>query len=375
MNKYKMKKDTQNFIKEEYEKCIGCKKCMKGCPMLAEFCENPKQLLHELSASSELDKRIPYSCMLCGYCEEVCPKSVSFKKICFKLREDLDAVWKSNPPKDLNLKGVKMHQSLSFSPLFSKALKTSKNTVFFPGCALMSMKPEIVKKVNSYLNEKMDGCSLMTHCCGKPTRYMGQKEKFQDNIENIQRELESKHVKVLIAGCLNCYISLKESLKDIEVLSLWPVLNSLEIGKERKSDLVDLDLVPALHDPCPTREYDEIHQSVRDILSDMKIKYCEMEFNKRETLCCGAGAMVSVAQKDISDRHTKRRCNQAKTDYIITYCQECTDTFKRYGKKSFHILDILFSDFKDLDFQEIKLSTKWKNRFLLSNGRKYEKDQ
>lgn len=370
MEKYNMTEETAEFTAQESEKCIGCKKCMVGCPMLDKFCENPKELLDELYIEKQFSKELPYSCMLCGYCEEVCPVDVSFNELFFRCREDLEQLSGGKLPKDLNLRGVELHQRLSFSKLFSKSLKNDKSTVFFPGCALMGAKSSEVLKVNSYLDAKLNGCDIMTHCCGKPTRYMGKDEKFKGNIEKIQSELNKTGVKTVVAGCINCYKTLDESLENVEVKSLWTVLDELEVVEDLGLDYSSLAIDPTIHDPCPSRTDEDIHESVRSILTKMGIGYHEMDLNKRETLCCGAGAMVSISQKDIAESHMKRRCGESKSKQIVTYCQECTESFKKQGMESVHILDFLFGDYSGLSFEESKLIAKWANRFALSNWKR-----
>lgn len=370
VEKYKMREKTEAFTGQENEKCIGCRKCMVGCPMLDKFCENPKDLLETLSKEKEFSKELPYSCMICGYCEEVCPVDVSFNDIFFAYRKDLEHGCKGNLPKELNLGGVEFHQNLSFSKLFSKRLKKDKATVFFPGCALMGAKSREVLKVNSYLDKKLDGCEIMTHCCGKPTKYMGKDDKFNLNIDKIQSELDKKGIVTVVAGCINCYKTLQESLENVEVKSLWTVLDENGVVEDLGLDYSELGIMPTVHDPCPSRDNDDIHMATRNILTEMGISYHEMDLNKRETLCCGAGAMVSISQKEIADSHMKRRCSESKSDQIVTYCQECTESFKKQGVEAIHILELLFGDYDSLDFKESKLIAKWGKRFVLSNWKR-----
>ena len=73
--------------------------------------------------------------------------------------------------------------------------------------------------------------------------------------------------------------------------------------------------------------------------------------------------MVPTTQPPIGQAHMKRRANEAHTDYILTYCQECVESMRRGGKKSFHILDLLFDeDFLNIPQENQAALSSWKNR-------------
>ena len=91
--------------------------------------------------------------------------------------------------KDIGYNSVKIHQTNSFSPVFSKSF-LNKNTkkLFFPGCSLSSYSPEIVLKTYEYLKENISDLSIAFKCCGKPTLSMGDVDKFKiyySQVENL----------------------------------------------------------------------------------------------------------------------------------------------------------------------------------------------
>lgn len=365
----KISDKTMKRIIEEEEKCIGCNLCMKGCPMLERFCDSPKKLLNKLKNSESFGYVLPYSCMLCGYCTKVCPKKVDLKSLFLEFRRDVVKENNGKVPKELNTKGVDLHQKLSFSNLFTSDIQNlNSDIIFFPGCGLISYSPKLVEKTYSYLRDKIQGIGIYTKCCGKPTGFLGKDEKFKEYYSILEREFEEKNVKRIIAGCQNCFMTIGNNSKNIEVISLWEVLAKVGIPEEKIGMGKTIDREFTIHDPCPTRDVDIIHSSVRKIIDDLGFDLEEMKHNKGNTLCCGSGGMVSVTQSHIANTHTIRRAQEAKTEYIITYCQECVESMRRGGKKSYHILDLLFNEeLENMKQENQDLMTKWANRYRGKN--------
>ncbi len=98
-----MKISQKNMDTLKKQKCIGCNKCMKGCPMLDRFCDSPRDLLKELSETGVFDCNLPYSCMLCGYCRQVCPVDVDLNSLFLNLRRDVVEEYNGKLPKNLHL--------------------------------------------------------------------------------------------------------------------------------------------------------------------------------------------------------------------------------------------------------------------------------
>lgn len=361
----KISDKTMKLIKVEQEKCVGCNVCMNGCPMLDKYCDSPKYLLKELLETDAFDYKLPYSCMLCGYCTKVCPKGVDLKQLFLELRRDVVNESKGRLPKDLSTTAVDLHQKLSFSKLFTSDIKNlQSDTIFFPGCALMSYSPEVVRNTYNYLRKKIPGIGIYNKCCGKPTNYMGKEKKFHEYFSLIENEFQNKDVNRVITGCQNCFMTISDNSKTVEVVSLWEVLSSVGIPKDKIGVGENIEYEFSIHDPCPTRNVDVIHESIRDIIAQLGLKSKEMKYNRGKTLCCGSGGMVSVTQSHIAKAHTERRANEASTDYIITYCQECVESMRRGGKTSFHILDLLFNEgFRNMEQKNRTLVEKWINRY------------
>lgn len=368
MEKINIEKRILDRINIEYEKCIGCKLCMKGCPMLDKFCDSPKELLGELVVEGKVDYKLPYSCLLCGYCTKVCPKDVDLKKIFFQLRNNIVRESNGEPPKELGYASIKFHQKNSFSKLFStdiKGLKNGTDIIFFPGCSLMGYSPEIVEKTYEYLKDNIPGIGIYIKCCGKPTLFMGDEKRFNKYYAIIEEDFERNNVKRIITACPNCFNTIKDTSKDIEVMSLWDVISDIGVPKSIKKKGNNVNISFSIHDPCPTRDETKTHNSIRNILDEIGLQYKESEFSREKTLCCGAGGMVFLASQDIATGQMKDRATELEEEHIITYCEECVQSMKTGGKKSFHVLDLLFHEkiYESFSQKDVSFIGKWINRY------------
>lgn len=108
------------------QNCTECKRCMGDCPFLQAYCQSPKTLFQQILAteSTQLDAKIPYSCLLCGHCTFVCPQHLALNDAFLSIRQDLMKEQKL-PLK--SLKSVLFHQKFSTSRLFTTVHKESKS--------------------------------------------------------------------------------------------------------------------------------------------------------------------------------------------------------------------------------------------------------
>lgn len=361
MKKYYFDDELRSLVEKEEAKCIGCKVCMRGCSMLDEFTSNPKQMLEDLSAQGYFYRDMAYSCMLCGYCEKVCPKGVSLKDIFFKMRKTYVGEHKGNIEKDLGAWGTNFHQDLVFSKVFSDPISGSGSDIcFFPGCALVADSPLLVKRVYSYLKDIYPQISLWNTCCGKPTNYLGREDKFRERIESIQDHYRSKGIKKIITACMNCTITFEETCPDLEVIPIYKILaENFPNGASGKFSQ-DKPRVN-VHDPCPARYDDKLLDDARTIIGNLGFEIEELEFSRNKTICCSSGGMVWQTAQPIAAKHKARR--EAEGDGpLVTYCKECE---KRLGenRKTDHLLDLVFLDKEEVFSQhENSLVGSWLNR-------------
>ncbi|MBI9012880.1 MAG: (Fe-S)-binding protein [Clostridiales bacterium] len=335
-------KSQQKSI-EIIDNCIECGKCVMNCEMLKTYTTSPKVLFNQ-----SMDNEIPFSCQLCDHCLSVCPKEIDLKSAFFSMRQDAQNQMK------IKTTAVDFHQKTSFSSFISSKVKPNKK-VFFPGCSLAAHDPEMVMRLYNYIKD--DDMSIWTSCCGNPTYTLGKKNEYTRQLSQLKQVFHYKGITEVIVACQNCYKMFKEHT-NLKVTSVFEILNDLPLAV--KSIEIDKSLV--LHDPCPTRKYDIIHDSVRQLLDKLSIEYTEYEYNRTFTQCCGSGAMVGVTNISITKKQAKQRALQSKSDAIITYCQECVETLGK-EKETLHLLDLLFNN--GIKKNSTHTFKKWTNRRLI----------
>ena len=104
--------------------------------------------------------------------------------------------------------------------------------------------------------------------------------------------------------------------------------------------------VLSIHDACTTRYNSKIQNSIRNIAQSLGYQIEELKDTKEKTKCCGYGGLVYYANREQSDEFAKDRVSESKNDLLV-YCANCKDLFVDAGKRTYHILDLIFAE--DMD--------------------------
>lgn len=372
---------NENILKKSKyiaDECIGktmengkdiCKKCIHDCEMLDKYVDTPGSFFKQVFNKEETDVMVPFSCTMCDKCLEVCPKDLDLSTVFMEMRKEMV---KDNNGK-VPLKGyggTDFHQKMSFSSLMNTTKKSSvvnkRKLAFMPGCSLPSYRPDLVESILLHIKEREPNMDTVLKCCGKPTELIGQEELFKKRYGTLENEFEKLETDEVIVACQNCYRVLKNNSK-LKVKSLWTYLqeiglpeNSIGIGKNS-------DLIFSIHDSCPTRNEVDMHSSVRWIMNKLGYKVEEMENVGTKTKCCGVGGMIGSGNPSLSKTMIEKRCSEAKSDNIVSYCASCTNAMAIGGKNSYHLLELVFEDtlYKGMDGKKSSSGglKYWTNRY------------
>lgn len=339
----------------EAARCLQCecKECVKVCPYLEKFKAYPKKYVREIHnnatvvAGAHKANNLINGCSLCGLCEEVCPENFSMQDLCLTAREEMVlAGYMPQSTHEFALQDMEFSKSNKFF-LARHAPDTIKSRyVFYPGCQLAATSPDQVREVYNYLRTSLEGgVGLILDCCSAPTYWGGRIARTDENMAAFENTWSELGKPSIILACSSCYFMFKKHLPDLDILSLWEVLekdDSLVCNQDSRSGPL------AIHDPCTTRHEGHIQKSVRALMNRYQIQTEEFALSKEKTTCCGFGGLMQNAQPDLAKDVITQRANESTLDYI-TYCSMCRDSMAMVGKRAVHLLDLFFPTPGDVD--------------------------
>lgn len=332
--------DCSAAIQDFADSCIRCGLCARtdcgnfgnGEPNLGEICEL-------LLSGDETYEYFPFTCALCNRCTVNCPASLHASEATKPLRAMLLA-------KKPELRPVyrKFRTDLKYN-LFS-ALKArnegdiknvtyvegeadlggeADHTAFFPGCALYAYAPELTSKVSKWLRDEKIAARTLFICCGATFYDVGFFNEYEEYRQRVRAYLKELGIKHLIVSCPHCNHLLPEILEGtgIDIIKLPELL--VEHGK-----LSELPEDISFHDACYDRDSGAFANAARALFPQATIK--SMNHERRETLCCGGGGMVSMYAPDYCTYRRNQRLAEIDTvgaDRVFSTCFSCVNSLQR----------------------------------------------
>ncbi len=214
---------------------------------------------------------------------------------------------------------------------------------FIAGCALSSYNPQLVLKTIEHLKTVYPDLSVIQKCCGKPTKAIGQDEKFHERFDGLTKDLQDCDVDEVIVACQSCMKTMSLN-PNVKVTSLWSLFPQIGLPKALVGKAKGSDMVFSMHDSCSVRPYKDIHDGIRWIMDQLGYTYVEPEKTREFTRCCGFGGMVVPANPDIAKRVMERRVGDFPTNAVVTYCAACRQSMLMGGAEAWHILDLVYGD-------------------------------
>lgn len=279
-------------------------------------------------------------CAICTRCTAFCPTEVSVAAVMRAWRrlfaltgvlrvEDSKSVAVDNEWHIFSVYRAVYGIAYGDLPLLSSIQPGAADTLFFPGCSLVSYAPDLTRCVCRWLSQQGISYALSDSCCGSPLNSAGLVDRAERMKESLQEQIRRVGIKRVVTVCAGCGEELHATFdEDIEIVPLPRLL--VEAGEKiSTSGRTGLDASAryALFDSCHDRG-GEHGKALRTLLSAYPL--VELAHQGRDTLCCGAGGAVSSFDSELCTRRVAcvlGECVAAGADVVVSSCPTCTYTF------------------------------------------------
>ncbi len=250
------------------------------------------------------------------------------------------------------------------------------DTLFFPGCSLVSYAPELTRAVGQWLTDSGISWAISDQCCGSPLMSAGMFERAHALRESIISRMQKAGITRMVTVCPGCADEFRPDMpSDIELVPLPELLRSAASKREAEGadagfspmDLSSITFFDSCHDRNDMRNANALRSLFAEFLPDAA--QAEMDHAKRGTLCCGAGGAVSSYDAVITDERVWRVIGEAKAtgaETLITMCPTCTYTVAQAclanpeaGIQNLHYLEALFGVKIDWQMVFAQLGDMW----------------
>jgi glutamate synthase (NADPH/NADH) small chain len=335
---------------QEARRCLQCEclECVKVCEYLSHYGGYPRRYVREIYNNLSIvmgerhSNRFINSCAACGLCAEVCPTDLDMGAVCVEARRTM--VSQNRMPASAHefaLRDMAFSQGEHFAAARHQPDASVSRYAFFPGCQLSGSDPQHVAAAYDYLRGTLPGgVGLWLGCCGAPAEWAGRTDLMDASLAELEAEYDKLGRPTLVLACSTCYQVFKSHLPGVDIVSLWEVFD--QRGLPDGGDAA-LSAVVSIHDPCTTRHEPEMHDSIRRIVRGLGCEIDELPLSRERTTCCSYGGLMWFANRDLARDVIRRRTGESEADYV-TYCAMCRDFFAAQGKRTLHVLDLIFGE-------------------------------
>ena len=226
--------------------------------------------------------------------------------------------------------------------------------VYFIGCTSNYRQKNLRDATLRFLKKAgIDFTLIDEHCCTSPLIRTGQIDTIKDFMNyNLQKINETGALKV-ITSCAGCFRTLRQDFEKHGVAHNLEVYHTSELIKnlldEQKIQFKsDFQNKITYHDPCHLGRHMGVYDIPRDVYKQIPgAEIVEMERNRENAWCCGAGGGVKIGYPDWALEISKERLEEAKdtgAKIISSTCPFCRTNLNDANEKfkmGFQILDLI----------------------------------
>jgi Fe-S oxidoreductase len=191
--------------------------------------------------------------------------------------------------------------------------------VYAPGCALLLYRPDLAVRVLAHLRAEEPSVAEHLTCC--------------------RHEPHLDPGSVVINTCAGCDRRYRELYEGVSTVSLWELL--AESDSFPFPDYGGVEM--SVHDACPTRGEERVHDAVRRLLERMNITVVEARATRTRAVCCGDSFFGAVPEERVVEL-MKRRADAMPREDVVVYCVSCVKAMHIGGKRPRYLVDLLFAE-------------------------------
>ena len=349
--------------------CAVCGRCTDSCPahitgknlspmhIINNIRGNPSSQENNSKEDELIDNLIDqdslWDCLTCGACEEECPVGVEHIDPIINMRRNLVMEKNKMPETALNLltnleqrghpwKGTPYTRTDWTKGLDVKTVEENKNPeiLLWVGCtpALDKNNQSSIIAMAKVLNRANINFAILgseESCTGDPARRIGNEYLYQTMATQNINTLNKYNIKKIVTTCPHCFNNIKNEYPHLggnyEVLHYSEFILQLIKDKKIKVKSLPKALNISFHDPCYLGRHNNIYSAPRQLIEFIpNLELKEMEPNKKQALCCGAGGghawIEETKGKRVNHLRTKQFLN-TKSDVLGVSCPFCMQMF------------------------------------------------
>ena len=378
--------------------CTECGRCQDACPAYnTDKPLNPRQIIHDMKINllengtyikKQGNTKVPlignkgegsisedalWSCTTCGACLDICPELIEHMPKIIKMRRYLVEMESKFPEELLNLFenieqrsnpwGIAPADRIKWASYINvDEFNPDKNEyLFYVGCAgsFDSRNKQVTLAIAQLLNNSGISWGILgkeEKCCGDSLRRLGNEYVFDKQAKENVTLLKNKGVKKIITQCPHCYNTLKNDYKqfglDVQVIHHSELINELLDSKKINITHPADNLGNIVyHDSCYLGRHNDIYDEPRNVIElSTASKPIEMNRNKNNSFCCGAGGGRMWMEENIGTRMNITRVNEAVSKNPKTIgvaCPYCLTMFED-GLKDLKLNNIYVKDIAEV---------------------------
>ena len=366
---------TQRQLLDGYA-CAVCGRCTDSCPANISgkilspmhIVENLKEHTLETApgiiagADEQAEKPLIgrwiqeealWDCLTCGACVEECPVGVEHISTIVDMRRYLVMEQAEMPETAMNaLLSMEQRGHPWRGTTFTRtdwaegmdipllADHPEAEVLFWVGCtaALEQRSQSVARSMASVLKRAGVDFAILgmeEGCTGDPARRMGNEYLYQIMAQQNIDTLNRYNVKKVVTICPHCFNTIKNEYPHLggeyEVLHYSEFVSEL-ISDGRIKPLVEINTTLSYHDSCYLGRHNGIYDQPRQIAEAIPgLKLVEMERNRSQGFCCGAGGGHMWIEESRGSRVNHVRTDQyleTEADTVGVSCPFCLQMFE-----------------------------------------------